>query len=59
MAKIQLTEENSKIMHQLIWDFSHATISATNTTRDIVALIAEMTMQAIQLSQENKDENNN
>jgi len=58
MSKIQLTDENRKIKEKLIWDFSNTRLS-TDINRDIVKLIAEMTAEALQLSQENKREEEN
>jgi hypothetical protein len=56
MSKVQLSEENQKIKQQLIWDFNRSKISANNFDKDIVNLIAEMTTQALQLSQENHNQ---
>ena len=47
--KVQLSDENRKIKDQLIWDFHSP--KPNDPCNEIVKLVAEMTMQAIQLSQ--------
>lgn len=54
MSKVQLSESNQKIKQQLISNFRNTKIS-TDINHDIVKLVAEMTMEAIQLSQEQND----
>lgn len=51
--KVQLSDENRKIKEQLIWDFHSP--KPNDPSNEIINLIAEMTMQAIQLSQNNSN----
>ena len=56
--KVKLSEENRKIKQKLISNFKDIRFT-TDLNKDIVNLIAEMTTQALQMSQETqKDEQN-
>ena len=56
--KVKLSEENRKIKQKLISNFKDIRLT-TDLNKDIVNLIAEMTTQALQTSQETqKDEQN-
>lgn len=56
--KVKLSEENRKIKQKLISNFKDIRLT-TDLNKDIVNLIAEMTTQALQMSQEaQKDEQN-
>lgn len=56
--KVKLSEENRKIKQKLISNFKDIRLT-TDFNKDIVNLIAEMTTQALQMSQETqKDEQN-
>lgn len=56
--KVKLSEENRKIKQELISNFKDIRLT-TDLNKDIVNLIAEMTTQALQMSQETqKDEQN-
>lgn len=59
MSKVQLSEENAKIKQKLSWDFKDSKIKMPNPDRDIVNLIAEMVAEGLQLSQENKEGEDN
>jgi hypothetical protein len=53
---VKLSEENRKIKQELISNFKDIRLT-TDLNKDIVNLIAEMTTQALQMSQETqKDE---
>lgn len=54
MVKVTLSDENRKILSKLQSDFRHSSISANNFNRDVVNLIAEMVVEAMQLSQDNE-----
>ena len=55
---VKLSEENRKIKQELISNFKDIRLT-TDLNNDIVNLIAEMTTQALQMSQETqKDEQN-
>jgi hypothetical protein len=55
---VKLSEENRKIKQELISNFKDIRLT-TDLNKDIVNLIAEMTTQALQMSQETqKDEQN-
>lgn len=56
--KVKLSEENRKIKQKLISNFKDIRLT-TDLNKDIVNLIAEMTTQTLQMSQETqKDEQN-
>ena len=55
MAKVKLSEENQKIMDDLIWNFHNVRLTA-DINKDIVKLVADMTAQALQMSQNNKEQ---
>ena len=56
--KAKLSEENQKIKQKLISDFKDIRLT-TDIDKDIVNLIAEMTTQALQMSQETKKDEQN
>ena len=56
--KAKLSEENQKIKQKLISDFKDTRLT-TDINKDIVNLIAEMTTQALQMSQETKKDEQN
>lgn len=55
MSNINLTEENRKIKEKLMWDFKRRKIDTNDFDRNLVNLIAEMVAEGIQLSQQNKE----
>ena len=57
LSKVQLSDENKKIMQQLMWDFKNTKLS-TDLNKDIVKLVAEMIAEAIQLSEEQDNQAN-
>lgn len=57
MSKVQLSDENKKIMQQLMWDFKNTKFS-NNLEKDTVKLVAEMIAEALQLSKEQSDQAN-
>lgn len=54
---MQLTRENQEILSKLILDHRNEKISS-NASRDIVNLVAKMTMEAIQLKEDIKKSDN-
>lgn len=54
MSNVKLTDENRKIKEDLIWNFKNTKLTM-NLDRDIVNLVAEMTMQAIQMTQNSNE----
>lgn len=56
--KVKLSEENQKIKQKLISNFKDIRLT-TDLNKDIVNLIAEMTTQALQMSQETKKDEQN
>lgn len=51
--KVKLSKENQEIKEKLISNFKGIRLT-TDINKDIVNLIAEMTTQALQMSQEDK-----
>lgn len=56
--KVKLSKENQEIKEKLISNFKSTKLT-TNLSKDIVNLIAEMTTQALQMSQEDKKDEYN
>lgn len=54
--KVKLSKENDKIKQELISNFKNSRLTAADINNDIVKLIADMTTQALQMSQKDNEQ---
>lgn len=54
--KVKLSKENDKIKQELISNFKNSRLTVADIDKDIVKLIADMTTQALQMSQKDKEQ---